>query len=153
MIDLERLKTLAGINEAKEPEIEKIKYAHEPTNMFDLKVVAPQDDFDKHQAEVSGMDIVADEKVKVPSSVKKAVNTRIAELKDSMEKFGGGGPKETALEQLEKIKELLDSGNLMDYREAQLLYGTLWNEISELFPTALVSFLHTGKELENTPIQ
>lgn len=150
---LEKLAGIESVNEEKEFNIEKVQFANEPNNKYNLKAVDVNDDYMEVTKEYTGATEAEHEKVKVPKSVKKAVDVRIKELKDSIEKFGGGGPQETALDKMEDFKKLLSSGNLEDYKAAQILYGTLWTEISELLPTAMVSFLHTGKELETAKIQ
>lgn len=157
--ELQRILEMAGVEleviaEAeKENKVATIQYANGPANKFDMKVVKPNDDILAVTREFTGKDEEAATTVKVPKSVKKSIDSRIKELEDSIEKFGGGGPQETALDKLQEFKKLLASENLEDYRTAQILYGTLWSEISELLPTTLVSFLHTGKDLETTPVQ
>jgi hypothetical protein len=153
---MDELADRAGIdslNEEEKFEIERIKYAHPPANLYQLKAVDVNDDYLEVKKELTGMDKNEAQKVKVPKSVNKAIDKRIKELEASIEKFGGGGPQETALDELKEFKRLLSSENLEDYQVAQIKYGTLWTEIEELLPTLLVNFLHTGKELENIKVQ
>jgi hypothetical protein len=146
----------AGIDILSEEEkfaIERIKYANPPANLYQLKAVKVNDDYQEVKKELTGMDKNEEKKVKVPKSVNKAIDTRIKELESSIEKYGGGGPQEAALDELKEFKRLLSTENLEDYQAAQVKYGTLWTEIEELLPTLLVNFLHTGKELENIKVQ
>jgi uncharacterized protein (DUF983 family) len=152
----DRLAELSGIDILSEEEkfkIERVQYAHPPANLYQLKAVEVNDDYMEVKKELTGMDKNEAQKVKVPKSVNKAIDKRIKELEGSIEKYGGGGPQETALDELKEFKRLLSSENLEDYQAAQVKYGTLWTEIEELLPTLLVNFLHTGKELENIKVQ
>lgn len=141
------------LNESEETKVEKVHYAHPPANKFDLKAVKVNDDSIENKKELTGMKKNEETKVNVPKSVKSAIDKRIKELDDAMDQFGGGGPVETARDELLKFKTLLASGNLEDYQAAQVLYGTLWTEIQERLPAPMVSFLHTGKELETAKVQ
>lgn len=154
--ELERLKTLAGIEtvtEALDSTVTTIKFTHPPATILDIKDGKAVDDIIETTKELTGADLEEHEKITVPKSVKAGIEKRIKELNDSMEKFGGGGPAETTIEQLERFKELLSTGTIADYKAAQLLYGTLWTAISDLLPTTLVNFLHTGKDLEAQKVQ
>lgn len=85
--------------------------------------------------------------VKVPADVTAAINSRIAELKQSIKQYNDkgyndGGVKPNAIEALEKIAADLKLEDGLTV--ANVFYGTLMSPITDLFPPKVVKFLHTA---------
>lgn len=153
--EYEKIAELAGVEltEEWEPKIEKLSFKEPPVNYFKLKAVGSIDDPEDAKAELTGQDKLEETKIKVPKSVMKAIDQRIKELEETMEKDDVSGPLETTRDELNQFKTWLKSGDMADFQKAQLRYGQLWSEIENRLPTSLVYFLHTGKEINTSNVQ
>jgi hypothetical protein len=91
---------------------------------------------------------------KMPANVKSDVNKRIKELKQLMSDFESKkhfyGEKKPAIfnakKSLEFIMDKCKSGNMLEFKEAQLHLQKLMGPITDLFPPSLVRYLATGKD-------
>jgi hypothetical protein len=97
-----------------------------------------------------GVDVMRDNKIKVPEKVKSQVKQRIAELKDAIAQYDEKGyndssVKKQAIECLEKIMDNLESGDLEGFKKAQIYFQTLMSPLTDLMPAALVNFLAKGQ--------
>lgn len=111
-----------------------------------------QDDTDKDNtaAKRTGVDAMMNDKIRIPADVKTAVNTRIAELKKSIEFYDEKGyndqsQKQKAIECLQQIMDDLTPANVEALKKAQIYFGTLMSPITDLFPSKLVNFLANAK--------
>jgi hypothetical protein len=85
-------------------------------------------------------------KAKVPADVTAAINSRIAELKQSIAQYNekgydDGGVKVNAIEALEQIAADLKLEDGLTI--ANIFYGTLMSPITDLLPPKVVKFLHS----------
>jgi len=160
LADAERLANRGrGDNPAKtgnhDSEFPKTDDMPEPKDgLDDVTDVEFNDDKVAYNKLMTGQDIEQGTKVDVPSYVTTAIDKRIKELTDSIERWDEKGydqegaifknSKHNALDLLAKFKELLAMKDVSAYKEAQTLYGTLSSPIFDLLPTQLINFLHNG---------
>ena len=89
-----------------------------------------------------------------PSAVRKAIDTRIGELNQSIKDYKGkqhvpsdADYKPTIVKQLENIKSELAKGTTEGFTKAQLIFQKLMSPIVDMFPASLINHLATAKNI------
>lgn len=88
-------------------------------------------------------------KMKTPKDVIEAIDARLAEIRDSIDRYDRKGYNEksvkaNAVEALEQIKRNLSQNDQEGFMEAQVYFGTLMSPIWDLFPAKVVNYLAKG---------
>lgn len=160
--EAESLEDFTALCEAEKPhdsDIPKVTFMDKtpPANTLVMTQVEFNNDTLAFNKTKMGVDIEESDKIKVPADVMKHLNKRIKELKASIETYDEKGyddksVKSTAIDCLEKIKKHLEAGNREEYKQAQVYYGTLMSPIFDMFPTQLINFLHSDKDIKKAII-
>ncbi len=133
--------TQSSVDEVKESDNNFLKKHSEDKPMPIMGLQEPNDLNNR-----MGVDKDRADKVEVPSDVRSAVSSRIAELKKSIEEYDDKGyndisQKEKCIECLEKTMEHLSKGDVEGLKQAQIYFATLMSPITEFFPAKLITFL------------
>jgi hypothetical protein len=91
--------------------------------------------------------------VKTPREVIEAIDKRIKEVQESIDRYDRKGYNEKSIkvnviEALEQIKKNLQQGDLEGIKEAQIYFGTLMSPIWDFFPAQLVNYIAKGPSSE-----
>lgn len=87
--------------------------------------------------------------MKTPKDVMDSIDQRLAEIKDSIDRYDRKGYNEksvkaNAVEALEQIKRNLSQNDQEGFMEAQVYFGTLMSPIWDLLPAKVVNYLAKG---------
>lgn len=151
-MDINRIRELAGLEAVKVEEVlevdcgENCDAAEEIVELEEVSVEEVQEsiqELEEVDEKVKGSD--SDEKPSVPAAVTKAISTRIAELKDAINRFdekgyNDGSVKQDAIDALEQIADNLKQEN--GITKANIFFNKQASMIQDLIPPAVVKFIH-----------
>lgn len=103
----------------------------------------------QQKAERTGQSERVGIEMKTPKDVIEAIDARLAEIKDSIDRYDRKGYNEksvkaNAVDALEQIKRNLSQNDQEGFMEAQVYFGTLMSPIWDLLPAKVVNYLAKG---------